>query len=285
MGKTNTRKIQTFGSELPEIMAIGRSIFDPIWAVREHAGPFCEIIHILSGRVKVRTRDYTIAGAEGDTIYTPSRKLHRDDFELGSQLEVYLVHFAWPGEKKLLKQFSPVQLAKVSPSVRRELSQDFTRLYRDFTSGLPFSRELARVRLLQIIGELCQEAAAEQSRGEESHDDYSHARRRQIMSQAKQYIQNHYSEPITLETIAAFIDISPYYLSRVFSEESGFTFCSYITQVRMENAAEFLKDERLNISEVAHRTGFKDSHYFSRVFRSHFALTPKEYRAKRLFSK
>lgn len=270
-----------FGNVLPQIVSVGRSVFDPIWAMREHADPHTEIIHVLSGRVKVRTKDYTISGAEGDTIYTPAHMPHRDDFEFISPLEVFLVHFVWPEESSLLTRFGPETLSKGTAAMRQELSQEFHRLYRDFTCGSAYSTELARVRLLQIIMTLCRQAASKATPGaNEARDDYSHARRRQIMSQARQYIQQHYSEVISLDMIAASLDISSYYLSRVFSEESGFTLCSYITQVRMDKAAELLKNNRLNISQVAHHTGFKDSHYFSRIFRSYYSVTPKEYRVK-----
>jgi two-component system response regulator YesN len=105
-------------------------------------------------------------------------------------------------------------------------------------------------------------------------------RRHQFMQQAKEIILQNFNQQLSLDRIAEKLDISSYYLSRIFSEESGFTLCHYLTQVRLEKAVEWLNDPCRNVSEIAYKTGFKDSHYFSRVFKAHFGCSPKEYRIR-----
>jgi len=263
---------------LPEVYGMGRSIFDPIWAQKEHRDPQSELLHVLRGSVTVQTRTYSITGREGDTIYTPAGTYHRDVFPDQSVFEVYLVQFAWAGEKRMLRKFSPARLTKVSKSGRIQLAADFHQLYQEFKSDLPFGRELVNLRLLHILGRMCQEAATAGPSGRRARPDSSKARRMQIMTLARQIIRDKFAAPLTLETIAESLDLSPYYLSRVFSEESGFTLSSYLTQVRMEHAAELLLDPRRSVKQVAAAAGFRDSHYFRRVFKSYYRKSPKEYR-------
>jgi AraC-like DNA-binding protein len=285
MVKRNEPKIDFGGMDFPEIVSVGRSIFDPIWAVKEHAGPYSEVLHVLHGQVTIKARSYSIVAREGDTVYTPAGMRHRDVFPLDSVFEVYLIHFRWPAEKKMLKTFSPVQLARVTPAGRPEIAAGFHQLYQEFVSDLPFSRPLMSAHLGQIIVRLCREAAVAGGWGRKKKEEFSQARRVQIMTEAKKIIEHSFAEPIALEPIAEALDISPFYLSRVFSEESGFTLSHYLTRVRMEHAVELLKNPRKNVDQVAQAVGFKDSHYFRRVFKAFFKKSPKEFRSRLILEK
>jgi AraC-like DNA-binding protein len=258
---------------LPRIHAIGRSIFDPIWAEEEHTDFCSELIYVLRGQVTVKTSTYSITAQEGDVIYTAANTPHRDIFPSGSVFEVYLIQFLWDGEEALLKKTTPHQMAKAARNHHLQLAEDFTCLFRDFIAHRKFSQTLVQLRLLEIIYRMAQE--------EVDHEESSSTiRRHQIMQQAREIILQNFNRQISLDSIAEKLDISPYYLSRIFSEESGFTLCHYLTQVRLEKAVEWLNDSRRTISEIAYKTGFKDSHYFSRVFKAWFGCSPKEYRLR-----
>ncbi len=79
---------------VPRVMSFGKCPFDQEWAEMEHVDPCSELMHILRGRVEVRTREYSIVGREGDTIFTPAGTPHRDVFATESAFEVYLVRFS-----------------------------------------------------------------------------------------------------------------------------------------------------------------------------------------------
>lgn len=258
---------------LPTIRTIGRSIFDPIWAEHEHFDSCSELIFVLRGQVTVKTAAYSITAQEGDVIYTPANMPHRDVFSSGSIFEVYLIQFRWDGEESLLKKTTPLQMSKVARNHHLQMAEDFACLFRDFTANREFSKTLVQLRLLEIIYRMMQKENAPKK-------NTSVIRRHQIMQQAREIILNNFNRQISLDDIAEKLDISPYYLSRIFSEENGFTLCHYLTQVRLEKAVEWLNDPRRTISEIAYKTGFKDSHYFSRVFKTWFGCTPKEYRLR-----
>ena len=102
----------------------------------------------------------------------------------------------------------------------------------------------------------------------------------QIVGQLKNYIQEHYMQPISLEQAAEHLFLSPVYISRVFKQETGENFTDYLTRVRLENARKLLLRPDIRVYDVGQRTGYPNPRYFYRVFKRMTGLTPGEYRRK-----
>ncbi len=103
-------------------------------------------------------------------------------------------------------------------------------------------------------------------------------RENRLIQTAKTYIADHYNENLRLEDVAEQIYLAPSYFGVLFKKETGESFSSYLTLVRMEKAKELLHDTRYNIAEVAAAVGYTDKRYFSRLFKEQVGVTPKEYR-------
>lgn len=266
----------------PVVISLGRSIFDPIWRENEHASKQSEMTHIITGKVDQVMRCTTVHGERGDTIYTPNAMLHRDVFTYDTPFEVYLVHFNWEGEKKLLDYFPADKLAGASASIKQQLDTDFANLYRDFqTQGL-LAKQMVNLRLLRIILSMAKAVIKADQKfsinTQAANAPDTTGRSHQIMEQARQVISLRYNQPLSLETIAKAVHVSPYHLSHAFSEESEFTLSSHITNVRMEKASELLSEGKLNVSEVAYAVGYTDPAYFSKVFKAHYGQAPSTFR-------
>jgi two-component system response regulator YesN len=96
---------------------------------------------------------------------------------------------------------------------------------------------------------------------------------------AQSYIDGHYREPdLNLDKVAAEVQISPGYLSRLLKQETGFTFVDYLTRVRITRAVQLMADPAAKIYEVAEMVGYQSQHYFSRAFKRVFGRPPVEYR-------
>lgn len=103
-----------------------------------------------------------------------------------------------------------------------------------------------------------------------------------VICRAKSYIQKHYNdEQISLNMVAASVNISPNHFSRIFSQEGGSTFVEYLTEIRMEKAKELLTHSNIKVSDVGYEVGYRDSHYFYYLFKKLQGCTPKDYRAQR----
>lgn len=95
---------------------------------------------------------------------------------------------------------------------------------------------------------------------------------------AADYIKNHYMEPeLSLQSICAYMAMSPSRFSAMFKESTGMGFVEALTKVRMEKARELLETADLKNYEIAEQVGFADPHYFSLSFKKAVGMSPTEY--------
>lgn len=99
-----------------------------------------------------------------------------------------------------------------------------------------------------------------------------------IIEKAKDYIKNSYKMNLSLEDMAAWTGMSPYYFSKLFKAQTGVTFIDYLTRVRIEESKKSLQYTRLSLKEIAYQIGYNDPNYFSRVFKKVEGVSPKAFR-------
>jgi len=114
--------------------------------------------------------------------------------------------------------------------------------------------------------------AAEQKR------DNAAKKHERIIGLVKKYIDQNYSEKITLDDVARHVYISPSYLSKLIKIQTGQSFRHLINMARISEAVRLLTDTDKNLAEIAFLTGYEDHSYFTKVFKRHTKMTPAEYR-------
>lgn len=97
------------------------------------------------------------------------------------------------------------------------------------------------------------------------------------IKRALHYIENHFSEPISLEQVADMLGIAPSSLSRLFSEELGTGFARTLIEYRLKKAKELLQQDFMSVKEVSIACGYQDPNYFARLFKNWIGMTPTEY--------
>lgn len=95
---------------------------------------------------------------------------------------------------------------------------------------------------------------------------------------AKQYIQQNYSKPISLEEVSGIVGFNPTYFSTLFKKESGSNFVDYLSEVRMNSAKELLRETNLSVASVCEQVGYNDLKNFTKNFKKIVGLKPNEYR-------
>lgn len=99
------------------------------------------------------------------------------------------------------------------------------------------------------------------------------------VEQAKSYIKENYDKDISLDDVSRAFNISPYYFSKVFKEETGENFIEYLTSIRMERAKELLLNStEYSMKEICSMCGYSDPNYFSRSFKKNVGVTPTEFK-------
>ena len=99
-----------------------------------------------------------------------------------------------------------------------------------------------------------------------------------IIDRADRYMQEHFSEEIALEDVARAVNLSPYYFSRFYKEETGVNFIDRLTAVRVEKANEYLARTEYTVKDVARAVGYADPNYFSKLFKKVTNMTATEYK-------
>lgn len=103
-----------------------------------------------------------------------------------------------------------------------------------------------------------------------------------MIAHAKEYLAEHFAESdLSIETVSSELNVSPAYFSTIFKKETGMNFVSYLTNLRVEKALEYLNttDEKAYI--IAEKIGYQDPNYFSYVFKKRVGISPSKYRAGR----
>lgn len=99
-------------------------------------------------------------------------------------------------------------------------------------------------------------------------------------SDAVQYVYRNYRNPdLSLSMISETLHVSSSYLSRIMRKETGMSFSEFLTKVRMETAISILNScPEISMLKVSEDTGYRNQHYFCKVFRQYTGQTSTEYR-------
>ncbi len=137
-----------------------------------------------------------------------------------------------------------------------------------FVQFLKFLYILYELSLADDVKVLASSSFAHTSRNKES----------RRVQKVKQYINDHYSEQLRLNDLAALAGMSPVAFSRFFRVRTNRTLSDYIADIRLGFAARMLVDTTKNISEICYECGFNNLSNFNRIFKSKRGSTPREFR-------
>lgn len=248
-----------------------------------HSHDFIEMAFILSGKENYRIDDTIYTVEEGDVLILNPGVMHQaivsspsapaTEFFVGFS-DIKLEGLA--PNTMLLKDGSPIfhtagdlrqKLFKLCMSIAAEHSV--------YAEGRYFMLHSYLVQMLLLfIREQIQPVALT---GGFSFDS---ANKKYVIEQIVGYLEEHYSEKISLDQIAANMYLSPYYISRVFKSETGDTPIRHLINIRLEHAKELLKAGWTgSIQEVAAQVGYDDVYHFSKLFKKKYGVSPSHFRS------
>ena len=100
------------------------------------------------------------------------------------------------------------------------------------------------------------------------------------VADVKEYLEQHYSEKITLDQLSHDFFINKYYLTRVFKEQYGQSITAYLQSLRITHAKQLLRFTDRSVEEIGFECGLGQLHYFSRVFKEVEGVAPSVYRSQ-----
>lgn len=247
-------------------------VFNQFWRQHVHVSSGLELILVLQGELTVVAGRLAVTAQTNGLILIPSNIRHRDEFTPGEEVNVFFCSTAWTHEKQLFKKLR----RKLQPFVLPDCNSDILRIFRELRGDLArnifMDPLVAGARIMTILTLILRDGRPKNQPNWQEQK----SRTAKLLQQAKQYIETHYSQPISLNDVAQALHVSPSHLSHVFSRANGCTLFAFLTKIRMEKARGLLNDGRHNVSEAAYATGYEDPCYFSRVFQRYFGYAPIE---------
>jgi two-component system response regulator YesN len=177
----------------------------------------------------------------------------------GSKESVVLIAYALLTD--LMEEMSSVGIdLQISPEQRKDWQQQMHQFYRfsDLTTFIT-------VRILDILEQVSMTGGTREA---------------QQMKIIKEYIEVHYSENITLESMASQVFMNPYYFSSFFKKHMHENFKQYVTNIRMKNAVRLLLHTDLLVYEIAEQVGYQNPRQFSDMFKKSYGKLPHEYKSQ-----
>ncbi|MBL4702485.1 MAG: helix-turn-helix domain-containing protein [Phycisphaeraceae bacterium] len=146
-----------------------------------------------------------------------------------------------------------------------------------WTNGLPdiSAFELLRATLLAALGELAYQSQL-QSKKNPKKAAAGHIR---VLQWVRHYIDQHYAQPLSVDSIALMTCYSPHYLNTLFTRWIGRGIRTYLIDQRMLQAQRLCQYTKLPIHDIATRVGYDDPLYFSRAYRKYHGCAPTQSRA------
>ncbi|AZK45792.1 helix-turn-helix transcriptional regulator [Paenibacillus lentus] len=247
----------------------------------DHFHESYEIYYLLSGERYYYVNDRIYALQVGDLLFINKNQLHRTTSKGRSTHERILINFddafiepllelgagelpLFQGESFLLRpdvqeQGRIVDILHAMLDEQKEAAMGY----------MPYLQALI-LQLLILIGRI-REAAPEPVLPESSE-------KQRRVYRILEYLNAHYAERLTLQSIAEHFYISETYLCRIFKQTTGFTVIEYLNYVRIREAQTLLKETEHRITAIADKTGFDSIAHFGRVFKQIVKRSPLQYR-------
>ena len=240
-----------------------------------------EIIYVKKGFITVYIGDETFSAKAGDLFFVNSGELHfmgSDDMGV----EYYTLLFPWTFlsfqiEDALEKEvFLPLRQKKLLLPPKVEAFDTQKYMTDLITEIIEINEEKklgyqlrTRIFLLELIERFLQEDSLQQA-----NITGTTGMQRELLA----YIQEHYTEKITLFMLAQEFHLSEKYISWYFKEHFHISFMQYVSHLRMTRAKNLLFNTEQSITEIAFFCGYPSVNYFIRSFKEIHGITPLQYR-------
>lgn len=238
---------------------------------------FVEIILICSGSSEYLIHNKKQTIREGDLLVYNAGIVHDEvsgpDVEIGSYcVAVGGLHMPGLRPNALL----PDDAGYVFPTGQnfQEIRLLCEMMFRNLAAGQPRAEavchSLMHALLLKVLATVDSNVGA----GSYVPPDEPH----ELGYQIKNYIDEHYMEPITLQSLGEALHISPYYLAHIFKQMSGYSPIQYLLRRRIGEAQTLLITTDLPVSRVSELVGYETQSYFNQQFTRHVGMPPRRFR-------
>lgn len=263
---------------------IGTSSSNTLTQVSYHSHSHYEIYYFHNGKVNYLINDRIYVLEPGDLLLMHGMTLHRPHVDPSEPYHRTTLHFDPYYFKQIIQpsyvddllipfqKLHNVRL-QLKDNERIEVEASLFKLQQLFDEKTDYAKQRFHALFLDlmiIINRLCKQPLYDIPSFPSSKERHVQA----VMS----YLENQFSEDVTLEGVQAEMHLSKYYLAKTFKEVTGITIFQFLMQRRIYQAKLELIEHNRSITDIGYETGFKHPSHFSRAFKIHTGLTPEQYR-------
>lgn len=251
-----------------KLLYITEAKYGKDWNCSVHSHQFTEIFYILKGKGDFEVANNRFAIKENDLIVVNSSIPHAEHSDKKSPLEYIVLgingleFYSAEGTDHILQNFSQ----------QRDESLFYLKtLLREIRSKEPDFENICQNLLQILISHIMRR----------SHIELAAAPENKATRECRfieQYINEHFKEDISLQTLSDLTYLNKYYLAHAFKNYKGISPINYLIQLRIEEAKLLLETTNNSIAKISSQTGFSSQSYFTQTFRKATGISPREYR-------
>lgn len=247
----------------------------------------CRLFFTVAGHGVYRLPDRDLPLAPGALVYTPAGATYYPKSDPDAPLLFYTLNFDFDRSHAHIRQVQPPCRAELFsesdilsvhlPSEllifqkpiflehMQDLERDFSELLTERNRQALYSEERVSALLSALLFKMARYASVGRSMI-------------QTVDRVLEYINANPEKPLRNIEIGQALSYHPYYINALVKAHTGKTLHQYVLEVRMRRALQLLMDTRLNIAEIAERTGFENPNHFSTAFRRWSGMRPTDFR-------
>lgn len=257
--------------------------FDTVEYRTPHFHPEWELIWITDGALEVSCAQKEAVCAAGELCLFAPKQVHafrqrgRAATFLCLQIAPQVFNFVYPELNALMPESFQIG-ALLSPARKEAVFERMKRLMGEYLQGDAYFE----LRCVSLCAELLSLILSTLPVRRLSKEELSNAERRNArLDRFQRYVDENYSQKITLEDFARSEHCSVSYMSRFLRSTLNQSFQDYVNNMRFHCACRLIAAGGKRLIDVSEEAGFSDYKYFSRCFKRMCGLTPEEYRREK----
>ncbi len=263
--------------------------FSPTYATAGESHDFWEMVYIDDGELDLHAGETLYHMKQGDVIFHSPNEFHNIQCDGLHSSSVFIISFEC--RSPIMKYFYNRRI-----SVPQELQGSISEIVHEATNSFEIgkypltprgdspvgSRQMLRSNLELFIIKLLR--LAENAEKKEavflSNEIYGD----KLVSDIIEYLQGNIHRAVTLEELSENFFFGKSHICKIFKESTGSTIVKYHNGMKVAAAKKMLREGNMSVIAISEALGFESPQYFSRVFKIHTSVTPREYRLKKITS-
>jgi len=272
--------------ELGRIANVHYFEFDKNLSTVDDSHPFCEIVFTASGRLSVSSEEYTGQLNKNEMILHPENARHSLSCTAKSAPSVIIIGFECSSPALRFLSKAPTKLGandiKILAEIVKEGRRVFEPPYDKPTYNMRKRKELifGSEQMLKTLIEQFLISTVRKYGTEEGNKKRESQRGAPVIREIIDYVDSNFLEKITIDELAFLFNTNRATLCKDFKLTTGKTLISYIAEKKTALAKEKILNSDMTFTGISEELHFDSVHYFTRFFKKHTGLTPKEFRSK-----